>query len=219
MNDDDNYVYTDRINHRTFAETKRIEKGANVNRDYEVVVLESYDRDTNYRDNSGIGSTTGTGRNNPDYDTRGNDSIFSDSNRRDRDNDNETLTGKNRRDNDNSDSRGTGTLLRGDKSSFVDDDRKRDKDNNFSTSANRRSDDDSIRRGSEMDSRDNDSLGLRGSDKREGGTIGTRGDNDSLSRNSGSYDNERNRDRNYKDDDSFYERREFDRSNFRRKNS
>lgn len=44
INDDDNFVYTDRINHDTFASTKRIKKGANVNRDYEVVVLNSYDR-------------------------------------------------------------------------------------------------------------------------------------------------------------------------------
>lgn len=44
VNDDDNFVYTDRINHQTFASTKRMEKGANVNRDYEVVVLNSYDR-------------------------------------------------------------------------------------------------------------------------------------------------------------------------------
>lgn len=48
LNHNDNYVYTDKINHRTFAETKRMEKGSNVNREYEVVVLESYDRDNNY---------------------------------------------------------------------------------------------------------------------------------------------------------------------------
>lgn len=53
LNDDQNFVYTDRINHQTFAETKRIEKGAAVNREYEVVVLDSYDRtrdDNNRRD-------------------------------------------------------------------------------------------------------------------------------------------------------------------------
>ncbi len=48
LNEDDKFVYTDKVNHRTFAETKRMEKGSNVNREYEVVVLESYDRDTNY---------------------------------------------------------------------------------------------------------------------------------------------------------------------------
>ena len=41
LNEDQNFVYTDRVNHQTFAETKRFEKGSNVNRDYEVVVLES----------------------------------------------------------------------------------------------------------------------------------------------------------------------------------
>jgi hypothetical protein len=53
LNDDQKFVYTDRINHQTFAETKRIEKGAAVNREYEVVVLDSYDRtrdDNNRRD-------------------------------------------------------------------------------------------------------------------------------------------------------------------------
>lgn len=45
LNRDEKYVYTDRIDHRTFAETKRKAKGADVDRDYEVVVLESYNRD------------------------------------------------------------------------------------------------------------------------------------------------------------------------------
>lgn len=55
LNVDEKYVYTDRINHQTFAETKRMEKGYDVDRDYELVVLESYNRDrdgdTNRRDN------------------------------------------------------------------------------------------------------------------------------------------------------------------------
>lgn len=45
LNTDEKFVYTDRIDHRTFAETKRMEKGYDVDRDYEVVVLESYNRD------------------------------------------------------------------------------------------------------------------------------------------------------------------------------
>lgn len=44
INADEKFVYTDRINHRTFAETKRIEKGAAIDRDYELLVLESYNR-------------------------------------------------------------------------------------------------------------------------------------------------------------------------------
>lgn len=55
---DPDYVFTDRINHQTFAETKRFQKGSDVNREYEVVVLESYgrnrddyDRDANYGSN------------------------------------------------------------------------------------------------------------------------------------------------------------------------
>lgn len=44
MNQDANYVYTDLIDHRTFAETKRYRKGDNINRNYENQVLRSYDR-------------------------------------------------------------------------------------------------------------------------------------------------------------------------------
>lgn len=46
LNEDKKFVYTEKINHQTFAETKRKEKGAPVDRDYEMVVLESYNRDT-----------------------------------------------------------------------------------------------------------------------------------------------------------------------------
>lgn len=45
LNENNNFVYTDSIDHRTFAETKRYGKGSNIDRDYEVVVLESYNRD------------------------------------------------------------------------------------------------------------------------------------------------------------------------------
>ena len=45
LNTDDKFVYTDKINHRTFAETKRRRRDTDVDRDYEVVVLESYNRD------------------------------------------------------------------------------------------------------------------------------------------------------------------------------
>ncbi len=58
INYDPDFVTTDRINHQTFAETKRMEKGSSVNREYEVVVLESYgrnrddyDRDAHYTSN------------------------------------------------------------------------------------------------------------------------------------------------------------------------
>lgn len=47
LNSDQDFVYTDRINYQTFAETKRIQKGSAVNREYEVVVLDSYDRNYN----------------------------------------------------------------------------------------------------------------------------------------------------------------------------
>lgn len=41
---DPDYVYTDSINYQTFAETKRIRRGAPIHRDYEEVVLKSYNR-------------------------------------------------------------------------------------------------------------------------------------------------------------------------------
>ena len=44
LNEDQKFVYTDRIDYQTFSETKRFEKGSPVERDYEVIVLESYDR-------------------------------------------------------------------------------------------------------------------------------------------------------------------------------
>ncbi len=52
LNRDEKYVYTDRIDHRTFAETKRKAKGADVDREYEEVVLDSYNRDLE-RDRTG----------------------------------------------------------------------------------------------------------------------------------------------------------------------
>lgn len=44
FNEDSNYVYTDVIDHKTFAETKRIRKGDVIGRDYEVQVMDSYGR-------------------------------------------------------------------------------------------------------------------------------------------------------------------------------
>lgn len=53
---DDKCVYSDQITRQTFAETKRVEKGYDIDRDYEIVVLESYERDIDEdfkRSNSG----------------------------------------------------------------------------------------------------------------------------------------------------------------------
>lgn len=44
LDEDQKFVYTDSINHQTFSETKRMEKGQVVDRQYETVVMESYDR-------------------------------------------------------------------------------------------------------------------------------------------------------------------------------
>src|SRR5690606_11027598 len=53
LNSDSKYVYTDIKDHQTFAETKRIRKGDTIGRNYERMVMSSYDRRTNnapYRD-------------------------------------------------------------------------------------------------------------------------------------------------------------------------
>lgn len=64
LNQDQKYVYTDRIDHQTFAETKRKERRAPVDRDYEVVVLDSYDRfgDPDERRDRDPGDTSDTRR-------------------------------------------------------------------------------------------------------------------------------------------------------------
>lgn len=49
IHEDQKYVHTESIDHKTFAETKRFKTGANVDRDYEVVVLDSYKRDSRNR--------------------------------------------------------------------------------------------------------------------------------------------------------------------------
>lgn len=46
LNSDSNYVYTDLIDHKTFSETKRIHKGDAVGRNYEQMVMSSYERKT-----------------------------------------------------------------------------------------------------------------------------------------------------------------------------
>lgn len=44
LNTDSNYVFTDIIDHRTFSETKRYRKGDTIERQYEVQVMDSYER-------------------------------------------------------------------------------------------------------------------------------------------------------------------------------
>ncbi len=51
VDEDNNIVNANGINHRTFAETKRYRKGDRIDREYEVIVLDSYNRDNENRDN------------------------------------------------------------------------------------------------------------------------------------------------------------------------
>lgn len=44
LEEEEKYIYTSRITHQTFAETKRIERGANPDRHYEETVLSTYNR-------------------------------------------------------------------------------------------------------------------------------------------------------------------------------
>ena len=61
LNENEKYVYTDKIDHQTFAETKRKERGVDVDRDYEVVVLESYNIDRSQQQND-LGNNNQTTR-------------------------------------------------------------------------------------------------------------------------------------------------------------
>ena len=82
LNSDKKFVYTDQIDHKTFAETKRFEKGSNVDREYEIVVLESYDRPntatgTRSTDKTNVKGATATG-----VTDKQNDPAFKDSQQR-----------------------------------------------------------------------------------------------------------------------------------------
>ena len=44
IDDDQKFVYTESIDHQTFSETKRVNRGSHIDRDYEKVVLGSYNR-------------------------------------------------------------------------------------------------------------------------------------------------------------------------------
>ncbi len=57
INTENKYVYTESIDHRTFAETKRIKTGTDIDRDYEVIILDSYNRD-NYSPKSNTATET-----------------------------------------------------------------------------------------------------------------------------------------------------------------
>lgn len=50
FNRDGKYIFTESINYRTFAETKRYRSGTSISRDYEHHVLGSYNRDRDYTD-------------------------------------------------------------------------------------------------------------------------------------------------------------------------
>lgn len=47
LDHDNKVVHTKEINHQTFAETKRVQKGGTIDRGYEIVVLNSYNRNEN----------------------------------------------------------------------------------------------------------------------------------------------------------------------------
>lgn len=50
LNLESELVFTESMDHKTFAETKRIKKGTPIYRDYEVVILDSYNRDDRVED-------------------------------------------------------------------------------------------------------------------------------------------------------------------------
>lgn len=167
LNLDEKYVYSDKLNHQTFAETKRMEKGYDVDRDYEVVVLESYNRDfdrdrnDNDRDRSDFDRDRNVGTGRTDSDITG------------------THTGTTRRE----------TSLDEERRRMQEADRNRDRDRDLSH-------DDSEHIAGRSANRDTDR------------------DRDSLTgRESGTH-SERNTGR-IADNDSFYDRGEFDYERFR----
>lgn len=170
LNEDQNFVYTDRIDHRTFAETKRFEKGATVNREYEVVVLDTYNRDD---------------RTNSD---------------RNRDLDKERSSYSN--------TGTTGDLNNGKRSST--DSSAGDRDGGKRIIVERASTDENVSRDriSDDSSRRFDDDDRRRSDSSRNRS----GDGDLRDDNTYRSDRDRTRD----DDDRFYDRREFDRTNYRR---
>ena len=55
LNHDDEVVNTNEITHKTFAETKRKRRGSTIDREYEIIVLDSYNRDdTNYPEDDSL---------------------------------------------------------------------------------------------------------------------------------------------------------------------
>lgn len=55
LDEDNDTVNTNSVDYQTFAETKRFKKGERINRDYEVMVLENYNRDdTSYREDDNL---------------------------------------------------------------------------------------------------------------------------------------------------------------------
>jgi len=50
LNLESEIVFTENIDHKTFAETKRIKKGTPIFREYEIIVLDSYNRDNSETD-------------------------------------------------------------------------------------------------------------------------------------------------------------------------
>lgn len=195
LNHDDEYVYTDKVNHKTFAETKRMEKGSNVNREYEVVVLESYDRDTNY--SSDRNKTSGE-----------KNTITSD---RDRDGDRNTLTSDHDRDRDRNrdrETKQTGDTVTGSGDRRGTDLGNSDVSRSGSTIGHTR--DSGSGHGQVND--DDDHSGS----KRTNFAQETNGDSDLGNSRSGSGSTS-GRDRDYDNDEDFYKRREFDDSNYRRR--
>ena len=68
LDEDSETVYTDKIDHRTFAETKRKAKDSPINRQYEESVLGSYNRDVDYTDEDSEFYDRGEFRRNMDAD-------------------------------------------------------------------------------------------------------------------------------------------------------
>tara|TARA_R100000935_G_C2823861_1_gene161217 strand:- start:677 stop:1489 length:813 start_codon:yes stop_codon:yes gene_type:complete len=65
IHEDHKYVHTETIDHRTFAETKRFKTGEHVDRDYEVAVLDTYNRDRDRQRNQHLHDDSHTQKESP----------------------------------------------------------------------------------------------------------------------------------------------------------
>jgi len=194
VNQDSNYIYTDVIDHRTFAETKRYRKGDEINRNYENQVLGSYERRQKlYKDADGLNTTSSANR--YDDDRKVGDNLL---------NDDDQFDNRNQTDQDFSDSNSLTNEHR-----FVDKSQRREDDFKMDEHRLRRIVREEIRKYHN----DTDKLKTYGTAEDFHQSI----DDDTTLSNDERELRRRRENNDVYDDDNFYERREFDDRRFNKR--